>query len=192
VSTVRLEIEARSPGASTERLLADVFLGPLAQHVALAHVVEDEARESRGLLDVEAYSPELFATTFTAAPITWSVGQLARGPGAAKIKVWCAIRAGFPVRGSPVVAPYLRFVVPDGERIDRLLPIATLEVSERNLVLEFGAGGAPFVVPRSVDDGGVIDQAWASSAAVSRAWLDRGVIALAKLPGVGVRLIAPW
>jgi hypothetical protein len=176
MSAVTIEIA----GKPSEQLIRDVFLGPFAGRIAVAHVVGDEAAEAKTLLDSEGWEPELYATIFAGAPITSTVVARAKEPR--PLKVWCAVRAPFVIDGEPAVASYLRFGVPslqgELEKVDRYIPLAELDVRAARLVLTFAAGGAPFLPPARIDGGGPIDRAWDRSVETSRAWLEQAISAL--------------
>lgn len=179
-------IEISHPRASRAQLIGEVFLGPFAGRIMLA-AIADEARRHM-LLDAEAYEPELFMTRYTAAPITSAIAALDAKTSA---KVWCAVRAGFPIAGEAVVASYLRFAIPsprDPEKVGNFLPLCELTLGEGSLALSFSVSGAPFLPPPSVDDGGEIDRAWSASAEVSRAWLSEAVAQLRKNGALKVRI----
>lgn len=186
MSAVTIEISHQR--ASRAPLITDVFLGPFAGRIMLAAIAGDAHRNE--LLDAEALEPELLMTRYTAAPITSQIAAL-DAKQSRSIKVWCAVRAGLPVAGEAIVASYLRFAIPepnDPEKIARFVPLCELEVGERTLTFSFPVDGAPFLPPRSVDDGGELDQAWSSSAAVSRGWLSQAVAELRKNTALKVRI----
>lgn len=180
MSRVTIEISGKPAG----ELVAEVFLGSFAGRIAPAYVVENEARAAKALLDVEEYNPELFATTYAGPPITAAISTaLSEGSADQEIRVWCAVRAGLPVQGEPVVASYLRFKA--GERY---IPLAVAVISARSITLSFEAAGAPFNAPPRFDHGGPIDQAWSRAAEVARAWLERAITVLRENARLEVRV----
>lgn len=188
MNSVSIEFEHRMSSDVTDFLLREILNGPLADRIAPVHLVEDDARDASALLVGEEFLPELFATRFEGGSICKQIMELAYRTSSEPIRAWCRVLAAFPVDCEPVVAPYLRFAIPQGDRIVRFEPLAMLTVQRRRVSLDFTMGGAPFISPPRVDRGGPIDQSWESAANRSRLWLERALRSLGSVRDLTVRV----